>query len=163
MSEETIEKQAQSNTKSKSKKPKQGPTFDDVDVFGNAFKLPEKFKENLKEAGFDCRFVNAKKLEQENGYHHRGWKPFRTKDFTEEVYQPLGLGQGVYGENPEGVVQRGDAILAVRPLEMTEKHRARIKERGKRHKNILDKAERDMGSSPGVRSGNAKIHSGYED
>ncbi len=88
------------------------------DIFGNTLALPEGLKKELTEQGLVGRWVNAKTLHANQGYHPKNWIPYKkkssgtidTKDFLQ-------------GSDPEGIVRRGDCILAVKKTEDVQKHR----------------------------------------
>jgi hypothetical protein len=82
---------------------------------GDKLSLPPDLKKMLHEAGFDYRFLNASEFRANSNHHRGGWQPFRAKADD--------ASKGMYGVTPEGIVQRGDLILGIRPKKMSEEHR----------------------------------------
>jgi hypothetical protein len=109
--------------------PKQGRVVTD-DLFGNAFHLSDEIKKELKDQGLEARFVNAKTIYENQGYHNKGWKVYKrkkdatlTSDFRD-------------GKDPEGIIRRGDCILAVKEIAQANAHRALLKQRAERYKSF---------------------------
>jgi len=115
-------------------KSKVGPKFDgEEDVFGNLLKISDKLKAQLKSLGYDIRFISKKDLDEAGGYHKRGWKVLKRSDFKDEEGRDIiDLEQYLWGTSPEGIIQRNEMVLAIRPLTMSKKHREIIDERTQR-------------------------------
>jgi hypothetical protein len=96
------------------------------DIFGNTLGLDPSIIKALKAKGLAYRFVSAAKLQQNAGYHERGWTPIKRKDI--EGYGTL----DTFGADPEGYVRRGDLVLAVRPQALNDKHKAYIAQEANR-------------------------------
>lgn len=143
-------------------KTKLGPSFEDDDILGNRLKLPENFVATLKSYGFDVRFINNKKLIEDGGYHKRGWKPFKSQDFS-EISEELKVNQFLYGKNPDGTILRGDALLAVRPLTMSERHREVIDERTRRQSKVVTNTAEKLRETARKHNLNSVIKEGYDD
>jgi hypothetical protein len=90
----------------------------------NRLTLPPAIAQELKEAGYDHRFVNETEFRQNHFMHQSGWLPYHLKNQRAM--------SSVDGIDSSGAFRRGDLILAVRPIEMSQAHRAKINERTQR-------------------------------
>lgn len=103
--------------------------FSTEDIFGNPLALTPELKKELEEQGLVGRWVSAKELVANQGYHKRGWRAYeRKKDAT------MSGAESIFGRDPSGVVRRGDCILAVKTKEEVETHRAHLSEKANRYK-----------------------------
>lgn len=144
-----------------SARPKVGPVFDDVNIFSDKYNIG-KLKPKLAELGFETRFVNKHLLDQVGGYHDRGWKVFKYADFV--VDGENYLSDSLEGRNPEGVIQIGYDILAVRPITMGDKHRADISYRTKLQSGTHQKkAAEGLRESARRQNADVRILEGYEE
>lgn len=118
------------------------------DVFGNRLALTPELKKELKEQGLEGRWVNYKKLLDNQGYHEKGWVAYkRKKSDTIDVGTFLG------GTDPDGYIRRGDSILAVKTVGNAERHREFLKARAERQRgHAKEKADelRSMARSAGM-------------
>lgn len=145
-----------------STKPKVGPAFDDVDIFGDKYNIG-KLKGKLKDLGFEVRFVNKHLLDMVGGYHQRGWKVFKWADFI-DAEGTNHLSDALEGRNPDGVIQIAHDILAVRPISMGDRHRADIDKRTKRQAGLhLKNAAESLRESARMRNADVKVLEGYEE
>ena len=128
------------------------------EVFGDTLKVDADLQAELATKNFACRWVDAKKLYEMNGYHKNGWVPYR-RDANAKV----GLSDFKFGTDPDGIVRRGTLILAVKSIEAHNKHKAALELRANRGRAInKTKADelRDMVRTTGVK---AVVHEGYEE
>lgn len=102
----------------------QAPQTDVTDLFGNPLTLDKEVMDALKAKNLAHRFINAAQLQSMGGYHQYGWRPIKAKD----LYANMGTSDFMFGIDPEGYIRRGDLILAVRPQEVNEKHKAYLKQ-----------------------------------
>lgn len=133
-------------------------TLNPDSVFSNKLIIPEKIKKDLEERGLEARFVDAKKLYENNGYHERDWVPYvmppdmRTTEFK-------------FGNDPDGVFRRGTLLLAVKSKEDAAKHREFLRLRAERL-NVTNhqKEEADkMRQWAKETRGGVKVLEGYEE
>jgi len=79
--------------------------------------LPLDLKKEIEEQGLVPRWINAGKLYANQGYHEKGWVPYRRK-----LDGKMGAHEFKFGNDPDGVVRRGDCILAVKNKEQHKQH-----------------------------------------
>lgn len=98
------------------------------DIFGNTLALPEGLKKELAEQGLVGRWVNAKTLYANQGYHPKNWVPYKKKSSD-----TIDTKDFLNGSDPSGIVRRGDCILAVKKTEDVQKHRTYLRQRADRY------------------------------
>lgn len=109
------------------------------DIFGNPLTISPELKKEIKDQGLAHRFIDYKRYKEMDGYHSRGWKVYKRKNTSSKNSDEF-----THGSNPDGYVRRGTVILAVRPVEINEKHKqvlknkAELYSRKKRRKNAKD-------------------------
>ncbi len=136
------------------------------DIFGNALGLDPELVESIASQGLAHRFVNAKKLIEMGGYHAKGWRPYKPGAAERAKLETQSL---LFGSDPDGYVRRGDCILAVRPIELHNKHKAFLKQEVARTQNTAKNAAsqikdfiRSNGLDMRVQEG-AEVHEGFSD
>jgi hypothetical protein len=72
----------------------------------------------------DWRWINYPKYVEAGGIHDNGWTAFKLPD---ELKGAPGTLQ--FGTNPDGIIRRGECLLATRPKEYSEQHRAWLKQK----------------------------------
>ena len=143
--------------KPRSSKPAPAPIGMD-DVFGNRLSIPQVIKDEAEAKGLELRWIDAKKLYENSGYHEKGWEPYKR-----ESSATLDVNSFKFGSDPTGVVRRGSVILATRPKAVCEKHRLFNKQRADRQMGApQEHAEemRQLAKSHGV---SARVLEGYDD
>lgn len=128
--------------------------------FRNALELDPRITSYLASKGLDYRFVNAKQM-AEKGFHNNYW----------EVYQPKkhGMIEGIeefyWGLSPDGIIKRGDAVLAVRPQEVSQEHKAILREKNDRLsiKSYNRRKAAELRQQAKDSNLEAEIHEGYEE
>jgi hypothetical protein len=73
--------------------------------FGNRLAVPEHIVKECEAAGKALRWVSANELYANNGYHKNGWEAYKSTSAKSDFRN---------GNDPEGIVRRGDMILADR-------------------------------------------------
>lgn len=129
------------------------------DMFGNVLALDPSLQAELDKKGLVPRWVNAKELYTNQGYHKRGWRPYKRDSGT------LNAGmESFLGNDPEGIVRRGDSILAVKTKEEHARHKQVIESRAKRLKQAVSKQHaqqlREFAAESRVKT---HIEEGYDD
>lgn len=128
------------------------------DIFGNRLAIPDELKKELKDQGFVGRWVNAKKLYENQGYHDKGWRAY-----TRKPGATMNTGEALIGNDPTGVIRRGDCILAVKTEAEVAKHRKFLRDKANLYKSFnRERAEelRELAKEGGVQS---HVAEGYED
>jgi hypothetical protein len=141
-----------------SQKAAKGSFFMSDDVFGNQLAVPAEIQEELAEQGLEGRWLNAKTLHSNQGYHPKGWSVYRRKAPT------VDSSAFKFGSDPDGIIRRGDLILGVKTTEKADLHRRHLSSRADRYSNInADKAQelRDLMSTSGFKK--AKVYEGYDE
>lgn len=130
--------------------------FDEFDdPFGNPLQLPQAVKDKFKAQGFELRFINIKEVNKLGGYHKRAWVPY-----SKDRFDTIDLSEFHWGGSPDGKVIRGDLVLAVRPIELGDKHRAYLKQKADR----LSQSEKQSAAElRKIAAGRAVIHEGYDE
>ncbi len=115
--------------------PKRDPAFISEEfTYHNALALPMELKQHLTEKGLDWRFLNANEFRKSGNYHRSHWKPFAVTPDTAEL---------ISTSTAEGLIQRGDLILGVRPKAISAKHREFLAERNRKYGNFAqDEAQK---------------------
>ena len=118
-----------SNFKDGKKPLSQKPTGTDTGFeFGNKLFIEPELKAKAATEGKELRFISAKKLYENAGYHENGWTPYIVEKGS------FGTLSGFkFGNDPDGVLRRGDAILACRSVELSEKHRTHLKNKASKY------------------------------
>ena len=123
-------------------KKRPGPDFDD-EIFGrNDMDIPVKLAKKLTEIGYSYRYISAKGLQDSGGYHKNAWKPLRRQDFQENGRDILE--DVLWGSHPDGTIRRKEMVLAIRPIEMSARHRAEIQAKTDRQGNNVQKKAADQ-------------------
>lgn len=126
-----------------------------TDLFGNRQKIPAAIAAELEKKNLVGRFVNIKTMQENGGFHKRGW----------EVYElDEGLKNPITG-NVNKTYRVGDLILAVKTKEDHQKHREYLDQQAKqasmsaveRRKEIRDRIKENKAE------GYVKIFDGYEE
>lgn len=133
-----------------------------ADLFSDTLGLDPEIKKGLDAKGLSYRWISAPKLQEFNGHHARGWRPVKLKECGTLPSNPQ---EWMFGSDPEGYIRRGDCILAVRPKELNEKHKAYLKqEADERTRAVSNKAHADelrhLAKEAGVE---IKLHEGFEE
>lgn len=87
------------------------------DIFGNTLSLPPELEKELKDKGLIARWVSSKTLYANQGYHPKNWKPYK-RDAGATM---MGV-EFKTGSDPDGLIRRGDCILATKSAEDHAKH-----------------------------------------
>lgn len=88
--------------------------------------LPSKLKEYLNAQGMDFRFLNATQYRASGNFHKSDWRPF-------DIRGAKSLAGETFGANAEGIIQRGDLILGIRPKTISAAHKQRLADKNQRY------------------------------
>lgn len=105
---------------------KSNPSIMTDDVFSNRLSIPAEIQKELEEQGLVGRWVSGVELARNQGYHSKGWVPYKRKK-SDKIDTAEFLG----GKDVDGYVKRGDAVLAVKSVEAVEKHKAVLAQRSR--------------------------------
>lgn len=104
---------------------------------GGTFDIPDHIKEEFKQKGWVARWLNAKEVYKNQGYHKRGWQVYRQKANS----APLDF---KFGTDPDGVIRRGDCILGYKTKDQHDKHTAYLDQRRKTQSAYKSKHKKDL-------------------
>ncbi len=125
---------------------------------GNALTVPPQLLKKADQEGFEFRWLSAKGITKNSGYHQRGWHVYKV-----ENPQELGLADFHIGRDPDGTLRRGTMILGFKPKFACDDHRARLK----RKADLMNRYQKNKADDLRTRSRDsnlgAVIHEGYEE
>lgn len=122
----------------------------------NALDVPPKLKKQIEAEGYEFRWINAARLRHNSGFHKNFWQPY------EVDYAKLGLPEFMRGTTPNNHLIRGDSVLAVRPVEIGNRHRAQLQRRASRLKAAAGtKGIQEMKQMAKDSGGSIQVHEGY--
>lgn len=130
------------------------------DLFGNACSIPQELRDELDAQGLECRFIDAKRLYEMNGYHDKGWIPYKREA---KASDKVNASDWKFGNDPGGVVRRGSLILAVKTKEQVQKHKLYLKQKADRQKGFNAEKAAEMRKFAKDNNLPAEIHEGFEE
>lgn len=141
-----------------SQKPAKASIFMNDDVFGNHLSIPEDVQKELDEQGLHGRWLNAKTLHSNQGYHPKGWSVYRRKSVDKDATAFK------FGADPDGIIRRGDLILGVKTKEKYENHKAFLESKAQRYSNVNSNHADELRSLMGTAGlKKAKVFEGYDE
>jgi hypothetical protein len=140
-----------------SSRPAASPRIDLDEVFGNPLSIPPVIKKYLEEKKLAHRFISHVKLKATAGRHHRGWSPLSLKEVP--GYDTM----NTFGSSPDGYYYFGDLILAVRPQELNQKHKAYLKQEAQAASNTQRKGAEELRQYVKSNKLDMRVHEGYEE
>jgi hypothetical protein len=141
----------------------QPQTFFEDAGFGTALTIPPDIQAELDAQGLTGRWLNAKKLHENQGYHPKGWKVYHHK--SKGTASDTISTSSKYGNDPDGIIRRGDCILGVKSKDALAYHKKFLEDKANHyHRNVNSQKAQEMRSHLG-RAGfkNAQVLEGYED
>lgn len=124
------------------------------ELYLNPLMIDEGLKTELREQNFEWRFINIKQY-REMGFHRSYWKPYKRKT--------QGPNDSFFETDPDGYIKRGDLVLAVKPKQHAELHRAKLKMLNALQANpnkVKADEMRALAKDAGIE---VKVHEGYTD
>lgn len=130
------------------------------DIFDNALAVDPALVDLLKEKGYVCRYINAKRYSDMGGSHPSRWKPVPVSKLKEWGYATISVSPD-FGSDADGYIRRAELVLAIRSIDLNEKHKAYLAQEADRArvKNLMDKQRREAKSTY---SSIGQFHSGYQ-
>lgn len=138
------------------KKDTQVGGFNYDEFYSNDLALNPEIKAQLKSEGLEWRFINRLQFREKGNSHRSHWQPYQLKTAN---------GQAGVGTDAEGMVVRGDLVLAVRPKEIADRHRQFLEAKRARYRGYNREVADEMrqrAREEGV-SRAMKVHEGYDD
>ena len=135
------------------------------DLFGNPLSIPPTILAELKGKGLEPRFIDAKKLYENHGYHAKGWVPYKRSTTSPSDTIEVDKAEFKSGSDPDGTFRRGTLILAVRSIDISNKHRELNRQKADRQKGHTRQQAAELRQLAKESFGDAKrvIFEGYED
>lgn len=130
--------------------------FSSEDLDFNPLKLDPELKKELAEQGLVGRFLNARQLQENFGYHKSGWQVYKRKGAVQ------GAGMFKFGADPEGHVRYRDLILGVKTVEDHNRWKKRLDQSNRRKTAFNQQAAqelRDMARQAGTE---ITVHEGFD-
>lgn len=118
--------------------------------------IPGNIKQELEAKGLEGRWISFKTYADNYGYHKQGWTVFKSDSST----LPTGVLQG---SNPDGIIRRGDLVLACRTKEACDEHRQILQDRADRAKGYNKAKADELRQLAKENSVDAKIYEGYDE
>lgn len=145
----------------KEKKVKVKPASDPVlsldanEFFNNTLSLSDTLKSHMSENNLDWRFINITQFRAASNTHRSRWQPFTVPDAM----------RASCGATAEGLIQRGDVLLAVRDKAITAAHKKILADKTRRQSGYNKQAAnelRQLARENKVQD-QSKVYEGYED
>jgi hypothetical protein len=122
-----------------------------------------KTKAEFAEKGLECRWIDAKEFNLAGNLHKHHWRPYKRQASPADA-QSHDILSWSLGNDPEGFIRRKGLILAVRPIELGDAHRASIAERTERlHSRSLKKAAEEINETARRAGLKTAVDSEYDD
>jgi hypothetical protein len=120
--------------KSLSSKPRGAPAVSGPpDFMANKLSVPKHIAEAITASGNEFRWINYKKFVNDGAIHENGWIPYKADKAQLDSASSL-----MFGSNPDGIIRRGDCLLAIRSKDFCDQHRAWIKQKTADQSNIQE-------------------------
>lgn len=128
------------------------------DIFGNKLALSPEIQEDLRKRNLVGRWINANELYKNQGYHAKAWRVYKP-----EASVTIGIKEFKDGRDPDGVVRRGDCLLAYKTVEDYKMHVLLNQQKADRQKGHNTEAANELRKMAKASGSKATIHEGYED
>lgn len=122
--------------------------------------LSKPIADYIEAQGQDWRWINYSKYVDAGGIHDNGWTAFKLPEALKGAPGTL-----ILGNNPDGIIRRGECLLATRPKEYSQQHREWLKHKtslqsgAKRAKEAADNLKA-MARESGV---SAEVEEGFDE
>jgi hypothetical protein len=130
------------------------------DLFGNRLSISPELKAELDAKGLVGRWVDAKKLYEFNGYHPKGWAPYKR---VTQVGEKLDKQDFRFGSDPDGTVRRGTMILAAKSKEEVARHQRFLKQKAERFQSTTGSHAETLRKTVKEGRANSVVIEGYDE
>jgi hypothetical protein len=130
--------------------------FANEDLDFNPLKLDPELKKELAEQGLVGRFLNARQLQENYGFHKSGWQVYKRKGSV------AGAGAFKFGQDPEGHVRYRDLILGVKPAEEQARWKAKLAASNRRKTAFNQQAANELREMARQAGAEIKVHEGFD-
>ena len=86
--------------------------------FRNKLSIPDDIARDIEAKGCEPRWIAYKPFVENGNSHDKGWSVYRADK------RPDQADAFMLGTSPDGIIRRGDLVLAIRKKEFCEQHRA---------------------------------------
>jgi len=90
------------------------------DVFTDFLGVDKNIAEDIEERGLEKRWIDAKQLVENSGFHRRGWEIYRIPESVDMSNTTL------LGNSPDRCIRRGTLVLGVRATNIGDAHRREL-------------------------------------
>jgi len=135
---------------------KKSPSLSTPSFFKDKLTISDELKAEIAAQGKEYRFISYKKYIDDGNLHSKGWVVYKPK--TTPAQDSF-----AFGVNPDGIIRRGDAVLAVRDKERCEEHRAYNRERAERMRGFKKAKAQELRSMAREARLDANVIEGYEE
>lgn len=159
---ETINKSSKRPVSEQSEATRPSYDFGEFSMESNQLTVSPALEKEIKDQGFEYRWIDKAKYIQNQG-HYRSWQPYKRIQGVSGTM--LTTKESLFGNSPEGYVQSGSAILAVRPKEFGDKHRAQLKLKAEKisSSNLAKQRAAELKQEIRNFGGTEKVTEGYEE
>lgn len=125
------------------------------DFFRNKLMVPDDIAADIASKSQESRWIPYKAYVENGNSHDKGWSVYKapTKDTQTDA---------LLGRHPDGIIRRGDLVLAVRSKEMCDQHRAYLASRAYTQTHGFKKAQADELRQM-AKDSDLKVVEGYEE
>jgi hypothetical protein len=90
------------------------------DVFTDFLGVDKNVQADIEDRGLEKRWIDAKQLVENSGFHRRGWEIYRIPESVDMSNTTL------LGNSPDRCIRRGTLVLGVRLITIGDAHRREI-------------------------------------
>jgi hypothetical protein len=121
--------------------------------------IDPSLKAELEAKGLEWRWISNKEFAEAGNQHHNYWTPYQTKQTAEKSGDILN-----FGTTSDGFIRRKTMVLAARPKQLGDAHRAQLKQKAARLQGDAERQNKSELEEVASRAGiKAKIDVGYDD
>ena len=97
-------------------------------IFGNnRLDVPQCYIDEAAKKNLEIRWLSSKDLRENHGAHKNHYAAYKFESNPSDGI--MSDERFAYGNDPEGIVRRGDLVLGARPIEIGDQHRAHLAEK----------------------------------
>lgn len=121
--------------KKRSVEPKKGSLFG-----SSRLEVPDYILEEAAKLGLEVRWISVKELQENQNSHHRLWQAWKWDSKREKSATEI----FAFGNDPEGLIRRGDLVLGARPIEIGDEHRAELEKARARYRRYKQTKQKEF-------------------
>lgn len=97
------------------------------------YDVPPAIQKELKAKGLEWRWIDSKEYQANGNQHKNYWVPYRRTEVSSMESDTFEFKGGI---SADGYIRRKGSVLAVRPKQLGDKHRAMIEEKTRRQAQV---------------------------